>query len=177
MTLPYIQTSSGTFSLTAPDPDDVVLADVARALSHLCRFTGHTEEFYSVAQHSVLAARIAQERGLNEQQQREALLHDAHEAYVGDMATPLARLCPEYKKFSRLAREAVALRFCTARRVCEAVKKIDAALLLREVEVLVGDRLGDDWPEGEPADVVITPWNPPWARRAFLKECQRLGVY
>lgn len=84
----YILTASGVqFDLEDPQPDMVCVADVAAALSKLCRFTGHTSRFYSVAQHSVLVSDLAGPAFAFE-----ALLHDAAEAYVGDISTPLKQV-------------------------------------------------------------------------------------
>ena len=65
-------------------PDDIVLTDIAHALSNLCRFTGHTREFYSVAQHSVLVSRLCAPADA-----LYGLLHDASEAYLCDLSRPV----------------------------------------------------------------------------------------
>ena len=85
---PYMQTHSGVhFHLLRPVADEVRLMDIAHALSRIPRFTGHTHgpHAYSVAQHSVwVAEEVAPEMALV------GLLHDAHEAYIGDISTPVA---------------------------------------------------------------------------------------
>lgn len=68
----------------APDEDQIDLADIAHALSNICRFTGHTREFYSVAQHSILVSRI-----LPPELRLAGLLHDASEAYLSDVSSPV----------------------------------------------------------------------------------------
>lgn len=77
--------SGGLLNLVEPRAEDISLADIASALSRLCRFTGHVNApFYSVAQHScVVADLVAPEHRVH------ALLHDAHEAYIGDISSPM----------------------------------------------------------------------------------------
>jgi len=67
-----------------PRPEDVCLEDIAHALSNICRFTGHCKSFYSVAQHCVLVSQ-------NCEYPMRGLLHDAAEAYLGDMSRPMKR--------------------------------------------------------------------------------------
>ena len=90
---PWMETFSGrqVYPLM-PDSADVCLEDIAHALSMLCRFTGHSKVFYSVGQHSVLVSQVCQpEHALI------GLLHDATEAYLGDMGRPLKSCLPAYK--------------------------------------------------------------------------------
>jgi uncharacterized protein len=91
----WTQTHSGRkFDLLNPTPDMVEWGDVGHALANLCRFNGHTRFFYSVAEHSMLVEELARRcptiRVFNPQRALLALLHDAHEAYLGDMTTPVA---------------------------------------------------------------------------------------
>lgn len=81
----WILTNQGQrFELIDPSPDMVHPADIAHSLAHLCRFNGHTGTHYSVAQHCYLASEL-----VAPEHQLAALLHDATEAYVGDMVRPL----------------------------------------------------------------------------------------
>ena len=70
-------------------PGDVRINDIAHALSLICRFGGHTVEHYSVAQHSLLVQRILEDMNASPEVQLAGLMHDAHEAYIGDMPTPI----------------------------------------------------------------------------------------
>lgn len=79
------------FDLANPRAEDVCLEDIAHALSQLCRFGGHTREFYSVAQHSVAVSDRCWV-GVGDAGQRYGLLHDASEAYLVDLPTPLKQL-------------------------------------------------------------------------------------
>ena len=71
--------------------EDICIEDIALSLSRQPRFLGHTHKFYSVAQHSVLCAFYA-----NKEQKLDALLHDASEAYMGDLPKPLKHHLPDY---------------------------------------------------------------------------------
>lgn len=71
----------------------ILIVDIAHALSNICRFNGHSSAFYSVAEHSInVAALVMRERPLDHVTALGALLHDAHEAYLGDVITPLKRV-------------------------------------------------------------------------------------
>lgn len=89
----WMQTfSGGQFWPLDPRPSDIHLVDIANALARICRFGGHvTVPHYSVAQHSVLVVSIVdRQRSVTPSAlRRAALLHDAAEAYVGDVIRPL----------------------------------------------------------------------------------------
>lgn len=100
-----ILTSTGKwFDILRPDPSLIDLHDIASALSKLCRFGGHCQQFYSVAEHSILAAKMMRQRnGGNPALIRWALLHDASEAYVVDIPRPAKRQLTEYMKIGFIA--------------------------------------------------------------------------
>lgn len=78
-------TASGRIvDLKNPSEDNICIDDIANALSKICRFGGNTNKFYSVAQHSVLVSKL-----VDPEFAKEALLHDASEAYLGDVIKPL----------------------------------------------------------------------------------------
>ena len=88
VTATTIQTwSGGPFDLLKPRAEDINLLDIAQSLGKLNRFNGHSKFAYSVAQHSILVSMLLAET----EYEREGLMHDAAEAYVGDIATPLKR--------------------------------------------------------------------------------------
>ena len=114
----WIETVSGKkFYPLDPHPEDVDIEDIAHALSLICRFVGHCREFYSVAQHSVLVS-----RNLPTELGRWGLLHDAAEAYIGDISRPL-------KKFIRSGKE--------------TIKDVEIRIL-----GCIGDALGMEMPDG-----------------------------
>lgn len=84
-----VETYTGHFvDLRDPDPQSIDPGDITHALSLLCRYGGHVRNFYSVAEHSVLVADLLDRQG-HENLVLAGLLHDAAEAYLGDITRPL----------------------------------------------------------------------------------------
>jgi uncharacterized protein len=102
-----ITTSSGRFfDILKPEEYEYDIEEIATALSNLCRYTGHVNRFYSVAEHSVLVSRIVPEHLA-----LAGLLHDASEAFLGDVSSPLKKLLPEYKAIENRVQQAIASSF------------------------------------------------------------------
>lgn len=118
--------------------EDVRLADIAHALSVINRFTGHSKVPYSVAQHSVMVSRLTKpENALW------GLLHDASEAYLGDVATPLKSLLPGYRELEEHVQRTIARVFGLAWPMPPDVKQADLRALMAEKRDLIpGDH---DW--------------------------------
>jgi 5'-deoxynucleotidase YfbR-like HD superfamily hydrolase len=66
--------------------------DIAHALSNICRYAGHTKRFYSVAEHCVVMAELFPDEA------KAALLHDAAEAYFGDLPRPIKQMFPQFRE-------------------------------------------------------------------------------
>lgn len=111
----------------APDPAEFDIADIATALSRECRFAGHADAFYSVAQHSVLVSRHVA-AGF----EMEALLHDATEAYLKDIPTPLKSLLPCYLELESKFDAAIRQRFALPP-PSEEVHLADGVMLMAEM--------------------------------------------
>lgn len=104
----FITTASGVrFTPFAPQTEQIHIADIAHALSNLCRANGHCRYFYSVAQHSVNCAREAAARGYSRRVQLACLLHDASEAYLSDITRPVKRNMPAYLDFEMVLQNAI----------------------------------------------------------------------
>jgi uncharacterized protein len=124
----WLQTASGRrLCLLNPKPDQVCIEDVAQGLSNIPRWGGRCR-FFSVAQHSVFVSRLCEPPFA-----LEALLHDAHEAYIGDLPTPLKRLLGEsWERIESRVRDVVRLRFGVPRVQHELVTYADQLALLLE---------------------------------------------
>lgn len=104
---PNIQLVSGQFfDLVDPTPDMIHISDIGHALSMLCRYNGHCADFYSIAQHSVLVSHIVPEHLA-----MVGLLHDAAEAYLGDVTRPLKQLLGDYEYLESRIWRAICDRF------------------------------------------------------------------
>jgi hypothetical protein len=152
MSAPWICTQRRDCVLTGPAVADNVIDihDIAHALSHINRYTGHTTEPWSVAQHSILVYMITGDLcGLAAQACHAALLHDAHEAYVGDLATPIkSALGDAWQQLERMHEERVhqALHITNLMLLYRPIiKRMDIAALLVERTVLLGPQ-GDRRP-------------------------------
>ena len=118
----------------------VTIEDIAHSLSHICRFGGHCERAYSVAEHSLYVADILKSRGLPAAGQLAGLLHDGHEAYCGDVPTPIkVALGTSWRQFEDCIERTVhaALRVTDLMvRWADEVKAADAAALVTEIRWL-----------------------------------------
>jgi len=131
--LNWIQTFSGRiFSFTDPQADQINIFDIAHALSQLCRYSGHSNQFYSVAQHSVLVSYHSRNNPLW------GLLHDGAEAYINDLSAPLKGL-PELSGFKFIEKRILAViasKYGLDPEIPEDVKIADVRMLLTEKKVL-----------------------------------------
>lgn len=163
----WIQTHSGRrFNPLKPNPDAIVIQDIAHALSMQCRFSGHCREFYSVGQHSVLVSYLC-----NEEDKLWGLLHDASETYLVDIPRPLKRndAFAPYREAEAVMQEAICRRFGLTFAEPPSVKKADVALLATEARDLMSP-LHPDWKHMvDPLPFKIEPWGPHRAKDMFMK--------
>ena len=172
---PWIQTFSGwRFFVLNPEPQDVFLMDLAHALSLICRFTGHTRRFYSVAQHSVLASfHVPPVYAL------EALLHDASEAYLCDVSRPVKPYLHNYREIESNLMRVIAERFKFFLPIHAEVDAVDVRLLMTERrDLLLGSthRWDEVLEKVQPFPWEIVPWSPEYAEERFLQQAHELGV-
>lgn len=166
---PDIQTACGhSLSLVRPDPDCITIQAIAHALANTCRFGGHTSSFYSVAEHCV---RVALSGYVPRWLQFDALMHDAAEAFVGDIPTPLKHLLPEFRAIERRIEAAIELKFGCYEMHHDLVKKADLVLLATERRDLMPDThyRWEAIAGIEPLASPIHPLAPASAREMFLR--------
>lgn len=163
---PVIQLHSGQyFNVKHPEKSDFNIEDIAHALAHLCRFNGHTKQFYSVAQHSVLVSEtVPHEHALA------GLMHDGAEAYCGDISTPLKQLLPDYKAIATNIERHLFQKIGLPYPMPHCVKQADMQLLATEKRDLMPSDV-DYWDciaHITPLQEQITPLTPLAAKQQFL---------
>ncbi|MDX0571085.1 hypothetical protein GOC91_16180 [Sinorhizobium medicae] len=169
---PSIMLASGNwFDLLDPWNSEFTIEDIAQGLSNICRFSGQCKDFYSVAEHSMHVCDTVEEFKL------EALLHDAAEAFVGDITRPLKQLLPQYKEIEANVEDAIYRRFNLDPKSRSAVKAADLRVLAAEQAQLMPT--GTDFWAG-PSNVKLAPiqigfFRPERARELFLEKFSSLA--
>jgi len=196
----WVQTVSGVaFDLLDPTPEMVQLEDIAHALSRIPRFNGHTRSHYSVAEHSVLGCLL-----VPRELQTAFLLHDAHEAYIGDLTSPLKAALEDPRQrewygtgcehppqdgrtrlneIEHRIRVAIRERFGGFDLYHPQVKRADMQMLRIEADRFFPEHQRPrawqlEGTESVPDDHPCQPecWEPWQAKRRFLEAAARLGV-
>ena len=128
----YIVTYTGRkFYALDPNPADIDIRDIAHGLAMTCRFGGQTQQFYSVAEHSVIVA-----RNCPENLRMAGLLHDAAEAYIGDIPKPFKAEISNYREIEDNILRVIYRKF-GVNEVTTPVKHVDDYALHSEAAMLI----------------------------------------
>jgi len=163
--------SSIEFYIMDPREDEILIEDIAHALAYSCRYNGHCKYFHSVAMHSVLVSQVCKpENALW------GLLHDASEAYTGDMVKPLKRHMEEFKRIEDQLMKTICHKFGLPEEMPEDVDAADLSLLALERQYLMGEppRPWNVLERVEPADIKLVLLPPEDAEYIFLSRFQEL---
>ncbi len=156
--------------------EDICIEDIAHGLSNVCRFGGHCSEFYSVAQHSVLVSRL-----VPKELEFVGLLHDATEAYIGDMVRPLKYQIPQFIEIEKALWKVIARKFnlpeTDPSSIHELKRADNIALMTERRDILI--HTDHEWGftrQGIVAnpDIFIEPMRPEIARSAFMGRFREL---
>jgi hypothetical protein len=168
-----IVTFSGSrFCPLNPSPEDIRIEDIGHALAHQCRFGGHTCQFYSIAQHSILVSQLCRPEDA-----LWGLLHDASEAYLQDVVRPLKELAEfeAYRLAERHLQHCIVERFGLGTEQPTSVTAADDWMLAVEARDLMAT--DGHYCAAPPTQVTVSvtnPWSPERAEREFLATFQRL---
>lgn len=133
----YISHSGKRINIANIMADDIRLSDIAHHLTKICRYGGALElnQHYSVAQHSLALAWYAEQNGYSLDVQRALLMHDATEAYLGDIVSGLKKLLPDYKDIESKVYSLIMNKYNI--KISEAIdniiKELDTRIVLDEV--------------------------------------------
>lgn len=147
--------------------------DILHALSHQCRFAGHCTQFYSVAQHCVLVSQMC-----DKEDALWGLLHDASEAYLVDVPSPLKRmqLFEGYRQVEKKVMDTICEAFGLGSDEPPSVKLADKRMLATEARDLTMTE-GRGWATAAaPFDFHIKPWTPEYARAKFISRLHELTM-
>jgi 5'-deoxynucleotidase YfbR-like HD superfamily hydrolase len=161
------------FKPLEPNQEEIIIEDIAHALSLMTRANGHFPEFYSVGQHCIGCAKEAIARNLGNKIALLCLLHDASEAYIADITRPVKKGLKEYLVIEKHLQDAIYEKFMgvlPTEEEKQAVAEIDDAMLFHEFYHYMGEKVVP----GEP--VLLT--QPDFYERPFKEvEAEYLTVY
>lgn len=170
----WIHTNSGKqFYAFDPHPDDIDIGDIAQGLALTCRYSGQCDDFYSVAQHSVIVSYL-----VPKEYALAGLLHDAPEAYITDIPRPIKHMLNEnnnmFSNMEAAIYKAIAQKFGIQETVPDEVHAIDYHIVADEANVLFTPP--PEWSKWyEPLGVEIKPfWEWSLAKEIFLKRFMEL---
>lgn len=180
--------SGGYFDYADPQADQVTIVDIAHGLAHTCRFGGHADEFVSVAEHSVLAHDLLARTCDDDLLLRAALLHDASEAYVGDVPKPMKPILgAQFADLTDAVDCIIAGKYLGGEVDaglfhCSIVKAADTRAMILEGARYMSSPLWD-WAREDDRGLIpgdLADWNgaldPVKARELFLRRARGLGI-
>ncbi len=170
---PDILTKSGVyFNFLHPDRSAINIEDIAHGLSHVCRFAGQCNQFYSVAEHSWHVSKMMPTKELA----LVGLLHDAAEAYVGDVTAPLKQLLINYKLIEERVHNAIFYQLGIDPVMPPIIKEVDLRMLATEQKTLMPPH-DDEWQliaGVAPYDFAVNCWSPMKSKVMFLERFEEL---
>lgn len=169
----WMQTYSGRqYWPLDPRAEDVAIWDIAAALGKLCRFSGHSRRFYSVAEHCVLLARSS---ACPPALRLVALMHDASEAYVTDVIRPIKPYLGGYAEIEDRNMRAIAQRFGFTWPMPAIVKDLDNRMLAAERDQVMASPPAPWAIDCPPLDVELQLWTPDRATAEFVDAFLEFG--
>ena len=172
----WVATYSGRhFEFNNPKPEDISIQDIAHSLSNMCRFNGHCLTYYSVAEHCVLLSRMVSTK----EAALFGLLHDAAEAYIGDVVRPLKT--EDIRSMENNILEVITGMFMkpvdieTGKRVFDEVRLADDRMLVTEMlQIMPQGPKYKELETTEPYSLRIEGWAPYKAKLEFLNRFKEL---
>ncbi len=178
----FVLTSTGKFDLSNIQLKDIRIGYIAHGLSKICRYGSllPLDVHYSVARHSLNLVYYARNNGYTTEVLRALLLHDASEAYLGDVPSPLKIMLPDYQQLEAKLTTAIERKYKISSEAEHIVKELDTRIVLDEAKeffpsqyYLFTERL----PDTHPLNIIITKDKDLDVTKAeFLSMFKQLGV-
>lgn len=176
----YFETVSGTkFHFRSPNLDEIKLSDIAHSLAKSARYNGHTvdiDRHFSVAEHSVLMTLWGlTNRDWSGQMALTCLMHDASEAFLTDVPSPMKQDLPDFKAMEKAFEEVISKKFSLIYPLPREIKTLDGRIVRDERAQAMNDS-GHVWVTDrlEPLGVKLMFWSPREARDAFIRTFQSI---
>lgn len=160
------------FDYNSPETHNYDIKAIAQSLAKNCRFNGHNDgdKNYSVAEHSVWVSRLVPPK-----MALEGLLHDASEAFTGDIQKPLKEMLPNFKKIEDRIEEALAAFFGLAYPFPPEIKQADVMMYKAERQQIATSVNDGIWhTEALPAEIKIECWGFKKAKEEFINRFDEL---
>lgn len=174
-----VATYSGKLlSIENPDPDLICIEDIAHGLAMTARFGGQCRKFYSVAEHCCVVHDLIQNAGGTGGYAFAGLMHDAAEAYIGDLVRPIKsrQELMMFRNIEARIQAAIERRFDVLHgsAVAEVVRAADNIACRAEAHLLMEGQ-GELWDWGETPLVPIKMQPHSWqgAEKLFLSYFER----
>ena len=153
----------------------ISITDVAHSLSHQCRYNGHCDTFYSVAEHCTHLTRYSIVTGLGLGIAKQCLLHDAGEAILSDIPRPIKAHLPDYKVMEMRIDSQIREQFGLPEQLDPIVAELDFRILKDEkAQIMTNTKIAWECDEVDGLDIVVQNWQPDQARFEFLDQYQWL---
>jgi hypothetical protein len=166
-----IRTRSGRlFDVLNMPYASIDIEDIAHSLSMQCRYNGHCSRFYSVAEHSCLLHDYALDELEDLDLARALLLHDASEAYLSDIPSPIKPLLANYSVLEAAVQREIARKFGTIMSGNQGLDDLDKRICSDEMAALF---TGWENKGREPLGVTLKFWLPDEAKKEFLDRFYR----
>jgi hypothetical protein len=166
----WMQTYTGKqFWPLDPRIDEIDIRDIAHALAYTCRYNGHCNTFYSIAEHSVVMSGFA-----SPENRLAALLHDAAEAYICDVPRPLKKHLAGYGLIEATLEGLIAEKFDLPWPWPEEIKILDERILADERDQLMATPPADWALRHPPLNAYLPCWRPAEAETVFLTVFENL---
>lgn len=127
-----------------PDPNLILINDIAHSLSLMCRANGHVSDFFSVAQHSICCAEEALARGYSNRVALALLLHDGSEAYLADITRPVKKSLTFYLEVEEKLQDTIYRKYLGSDLTEDEKTKlsiVDDAILYHELLIFMDEKL------------------------------------